>query len=88
MTDKAIQILRDELSGWPIGSGYYQSTVAGDEAREMAEAVLDALRAAGIVLVELQSVDGLRFLHEDGTPYTPAELRHFAGEALAAAVTQ
>ena len=30
----------DELSGWPIGSGYYATQVGTDEARDMAEAVL------------------------------------------------
>lgn len=30
----------DELSGWPIGSGYYATQVGTDEARDMADAVL------------------------------------------------
>ena len=36
--------IADELSGWPIGSGYYQTRVAMDEARDMADAVLDLLK--------------------------------------------
>lgn len=34
----------DVLSGWPIGTGYYQSRVAIDEAQEMADAVLELLK--------------------------------------------
>ena len=34
----------DELSGWPIGTGYYQTQVGIDEAREMADAVLALLK--------------------------------------------
>lgn len=36
--------IADELSGWPIGTGYYQTTVATDEARDMADAVLELLK--------------------------------------------
>lgn len=36
--------IADELSGWPIGTGYYQTQVAIDEARDMADAVLDLLK--------------------------------------------
>ena len=36
--------IADELSGWPIGSGYYQTRVAMDEARDMADAVLELLK--------------------------------------------
>lgn len=32
--------LRDELTGWPIGIGYYQTSVGVDEARDMADAIL------------------------------------------------
>lgn len=38
------ETLRDALAGWPIGRGYYQTTVAADEAGEMADAVLALLR--------------------------------------------
>ena len=34
-----VEMIVDELAGHPIGSGYYQTTVSVDEAREMAEAV-------------------------------------------------
>lgn len=35
-----LEAIRDELAGWPIGSGYYQTKVSVDEAREMAEALV------------------------------------------------
>lgn len=44
MTDSIRDRLRDELAGWPIGSGYYLTTVSVDEARDMADAVLAVLR--------------------------------------------
>ena len=48
--DKAalIEVLRDELAGWPIGSGYYGTQVGTDEAREMAHAALPVI-AAGLL---------------------------------------
>ena len=36
--------IADELSGWPIGAGYYQTRVATDEAQDMADAVLALLK--------------------------------------------
>ena len=36
--------IAEELSGWPIGVGYYQTRVAIDEARDMADAVLALLK--------------------------------------------
>ena len=36
--------IRDELAGWTIGSGYYSTMVNVDEAGEMADAVIAALR--------------------------------------------
>ena len=36
--------IADELSGWPIGTGYYQTRVATDEAQDMADAVLALLK--------------------------------------------
>lgn len=54
--------------------------------RRLAEIALDAITTSPrYALVELQNVSGLNFTHEDGTPYTPDELRYFAGEAIAAA---
>ena len=49
-----VEALRDEIGGWPIGSGYYATRVGTDEAREIAEhlltstdpAVLDAMQDA------------------------------------------
>lgn len=43
--DSMIERIRDELAGTTIGSGYYQTSVATDEAAEMAEWVLAAIRA-------------------------------------------
>ena len=34
------EAIRDELAGWPIGSGYYATKVAVHEAGEMADALL------------------------------------------------
>lgn len=34
-----VEQIVDELAGHPIGSGYYQTTVSVDEAREMAQAI-------------------------------------------------
>lgn len=36
--------IADELSGWPIGTGYYGTTVSTDEAQEMADAILALLK--------------------------------------------
>lgn len=38
--DALREAVRDELAHWPIGSGYYSTSVALDEAGEMADAVL------------------------------------------------
>lgn len=43
MTDQIREQIVDELSGWPIGSGYYQTKVDPSEAQEMADAILAAL---------------------------------------------
>lgn len=34
----------DVLSGWPIGTGYYQTTVGTDEARDMAYDIIAMLK--------------------------------------------
>lgn len=44
-TDDLRAKLRDELSGFPIGTGYYQTTVGTNEAREMADALLPIIEA-------------------------------------------
>ena len=36
--------IAEELTGWPIGTGYYQIQVAIDEARDMADAVLALMK--------------------------------------------
>lgn len=54
LTDTLRAAITDELSGWPIGSGYYQSTVAHDEAREMADALVAALLGLSGVAVTLK----------------------------------
>ena len=35
----AVEMIVDELAGHPIGTGYYQTAVSVDEAREMAEMI-------------------------------------------------
>lgn len=42
ITDEAVEAARDELAGWQIGSGYYATQVAVDEALDMARAALEA----------------------------------------------
>lgn len=41
-TDDEREALRDELAGWVIGAGYYQSMVGTSDAAEMADAILAA----------------------------------------------
>lgn len=41
--DALIQAVRDEISGWPIGHGYYQTTIGTDEAEELAHVVVDTV---------------------------------------------
>lgn len=56
-TDDLREKLADELSGFPIGTGYYQTTVGTNEAREMADALLpiiDAHTAAAVAEVREQ----------------------------------
>ena len=36
------EALTDELAGWPIGSGYYRTSVAVGEAQDMADALIAA----------------------------------------------
>ena len=40
MTESMRDRLRDELAGWPIGSGYYSTTVSVEDAQDMADAIL------------------------------------------------
>lgn len=57
---QVIELARDELAGWPIGSGYYGTKVDVDEAREMAEAALPVIVAAVL--------KPIRELHAAGEP--------------------
>lgn len=41
--------LSEELSGWPIGSGYYSTSVGTDEAKDMARAIEEALLADDVI---------------------------------------
>lgn len=43
MSDDLRDRIADALSGQPIGSGYYGTSVSRDEAREMAQAVIEDL---------------------------------------------
>ena len=43
MREQLFETIRDELAGWPIGSGYYATRVAVHEAGEMADAILERL---------------------------------------------
>ena len=42
-TEQEREAVRDELSGSPIGGGYYTMQVGTDEARDMADRILAAL---------------------------------------------
>ena len=41
--DALIEDVRDEISGWNIGSGYYQTTIGVDEASELAPVAVNAV---------------------------------------------
>ena len=43
MSDELRDRIADELAGHPIGTGYYATSVGMDEAREMAQAVIEDL---------------------------------------------
>lgn len=60
-----LETIADELSGWPIGSGYYRTQVGTDDAREMAQAIMDVHRSArhGRSVFELDH-DDLEVLRE------------------------
>lgn len=73
-----LDVVQDAIRGLPL--------ISKGVPDECARAVLKALDAAEYVMVQLQDITGLTFSHEDGVPFTSAELRHFAGEALAAAI--
>lgn len=47
--DALKELLRDEISGWPIGSGYYATAVGTDEAGEMADAIIKAMTEQGML---------------------------------------
>jgi len=39
--EQVIELIRDEIAGWPIGEGYYQTTIGVFTARDLAEGVYD-----------------------------------------------
>lgn len=41
--DDLAERIRDEVSGFPIGDGYYQTTVANDEAWDMTEDIMSVI---------------------------------------------
>lgn len=43
MSESMRDLIRDELAGWHIGSGYYATAVSVEDARDMADAVLAVL---------------------------------------------
>ncbi|MGN6723346.1 MAG: hypothetical protein ACTHJM_12120 [Marmoricola sp.] len=69
MADDLRDVIRDELSGWPIGSGYYQTTVGTDEARDMADALLPLVREREAEAEERGYVDG--YERHGGKPRNP-----------------
>lgn len=50
--------LRDILAGWPIGDGYYGTTISTGEASELAGFVLKSLLNSGFKVVPLAKSAG------------------------------
>jgi hypothetical protein len=68
-------LIRDELAHWPIGSGYYSTTVGTDEARDMADAVLALLPtppAPGLICRHGKTGEFGHFCDEWHLPTRPA----------------
>ena len=45
--------IADELAHWPIGSGYYQTSVSSDDANDMADALMSDAGPIGRLLAQL-----------------------------------
>ena len=58
--------LSEELSGWPIGSGYYSTSVGTDEAKGMARAIEEALLAVNAVE---RAARGIHASHDRGEDF-------------------
>lgn len=57
MREQLFETIRDELAGWPIGSGYYATKVAVHEAGEMADAVLALLPGRSEAEVKAEALE-------------------------------
>jgi len=69
------EALRDELAGWVIGAGYYQSMVGTSDAAEMADAILAAgFRRLGPITDEVVEAAARALAETFGEPpYLPWE---------------
>ena len=68
MSESMRDRLRDELAGWPIGSGYYSTTVSVEDARDMADALLAAFPWLADKPSEAEVEAGARALFEYDCP--------------------
>ena len=66
---QVIDLARDELAGWPIGSGYYGTKLDVDEAREMAEAALPVIVAAVLKPIRELHREQFQFCRECDADY-------------------
>lgn len=71
--DALIERVRDELAGWPIGSGYYGVTVGIDEAQEMAAAVVDAVLSTAADDLDAMYCDAGVSVREENNGYMYGE---------------
>ena len=77
--------VRDELAGWPIGHGYYQTQVSVDDAAGMAATVLALLPGRPESVIKAEALrEAARWMQDgigeawDGDPVKTAQLRHEA----------
>ena len=66
-TDDLTERIRDEIAGHPIGSGYYQTAVATDEAADIATAVMSVVTP---VLTEVYD-EGYQDAQDDEREHRP-----------------
>lgn len=71
--DALIQKVADELSGWPIGSGYYGMNVGMDEAQEMAAVAVDATLSAVADDLDAMYCDAGASVREENNGYMHGE---------------